>query len=567
VTGWRSAANRLHTVPVTDAPLPTNTPETHAGDEPTWWRHGVVYQVYPRSFADANGDGIGDLEGIRSRLPYLRELGVDAIWICPWYPSPLNDGGYDVVDYRDIDPRFGTLADAEALIADAHGLDMRVVIDIVPNHTSSEHPWFRAALAAAPGSPERARYIFREGKGENGEEPPNNWLAVFGGPGWRRVPDGQWYLHLFDSTQPDLDWTNEEVRAEFDDIFRYWLDRGVDGFRIDVAHSLTKDQTFPDLELSDDILSSEPVTARHPHWDRDDLHDIVRRWRRILDDCGRDVMMVAEAWVSPERLPLYLRPDEYHQSFNFGFLVTPWEHDSAFAAIDRAVREAAAVGSTPTWTLSNHDVMRHASRYGLPIGTNWRTWPLTGPADLLDAQAGLRRARAATLLMLALPGSAYLYQGEELGLPEVWDLPPEVLDDPVWENSGHAQKGRDGCRVPLPWTVDRPSFGFGDAEPWLPQPDSFGGLSVEAQRGAPGSTLEMYRAALAERSAHMCSDETLAWLDLGDDVLAFRRGSGAVCVVNFGPTTIELPAGQVIVATTDVSDGLPTDAAVWVLPG
>jgi alpha-glucosidase len=531
----------------------------------SWWRHSVVYQVYPRSFADGNGDGTGDIAGIRSRLPYLDALGVDAIWICPWYPSPLNDGGYDVIDYRDIDPRFGTLADAEALITEAHALGIRVVIDIVPNHTSSDHPWFQAALAAAPGSPERDRYIFREGKGTNGEEPPNNWRAVFGGPGWRRVPDGQWYLHLFDSTQPDLNWTNEEVLAEFDDIFQYWLDRGVDGFRIDVAHSLTKDPTFPDLDGSDELLSIRLVTD-HPHWDRDDLHEIVRRWRRVLDDCGRDVMMVAEAWVSPERLPLYLRPDEYHQSFNFDLLITPWQYESARAAIDQAVRDAGSVGSTPTWTLSNHDVMRHATRYGLPVGTNWRMWPLAGPVEALDAEAGLRRARAATLLMLALPGSAYLYQGEELGMPEVWDLPPEVLDDPVWENSGHQQKGRDGCRVPLPWTVDGPSFGFGAGDPWLPQPAWFGGLSVEAQGGVEGSTLELYRAALAARTTHLRNDETLEWLDLGDDVLAFRRGSGVVCVVNFGATPVTLPAGEVIVASVDVTDGLPTDATAWVGP-
>ena len=533
--------------------------------ERPWWRHGVVYQVYPRSFADSNGDGTGDLEGIRSRLPYLRRLGVDAIWISPWYPSPLNDGGYDVRDYRDIDPRFGTLAHAEALIADAHALDIKVIIDIVPNHTSSEHPWFRAALAAAPGSPERNRYIFREGTGPNGENPPNNWRAVFGGPGWRRVPDCQWYLHLFDSTQPDLNWTNEEVRAEFDDIFRYWLDRGVDGFRIDVAHSLTKDQSFPDIDDSDAILSSDPAAARHPHWDRDDVHDIIRRWRRILDACGRDVMMVAEAWVTPERLPLYLRPDEYHQSFNFDFLITPWQHDSAKAAIGQAVTAAAAVGSAPTWTLSNHDVMRHASRYGLPIGTNWRTWPLTGPVEALDADAGLQRARAATLLLLALPGSAYLYQGEELGLPEVWDLPPEVLDDPVWENSEHQQKGRDGCRVPIPWTLDGPSFGFGAGQPWLPQPAVFGELSVEAQEGRPASTLELYRSALAARSLYMIADESLDWVELGPQVLAFRRGSGVVCVTNFGPTTVDLPTGEVIVASCDVSDGLPTDATAWVI--
>ncbi|HEY5664055.1 MAG TPA: alpha-amylase family glycosyl hydrolase [Ilumatobacter sp.] len=546
-----------------DAPTPATPPGPPTAG--TWWRHGVVYQVYPRSFADGDGDGTGDLVGLRSRLAYLRDLGVDAIWLNPWYPSPLNDGGYDVADYRDIHPRFGTMQQAEALITEAHALDIRVIIDIVPNHTSSEHPWFRAALAAGAGSPERARYIFRDGKGPDGAEPPCNWRAVFGGPAWRRVPDGQWYLHLFDSSQPDLDWTNEEVRAEFDDIFRFWLDRGVDGFRIDVAHGQAKDRTFPDIEIVDDPLTASLV-PNHAHWDRDELHEINRRWRAVLDASGRDVMMVAEAWVAPERLPLYLRPDEYHQSFNFDLLVTPWHHDAVVDAIDRGVRNAAAVGSAPTWTLSNHDVMRHATRYGLPDDVNWRTWPLTGPVAALDVELGLRRALAATALMLALPGSAYLYQGEELGLPEVWDLPLEVLDDPVWENSGHSQKGRDGCRVPIPWTADGPSFGFGEGPPWLPQPASFGTLSVAAQRGVEGSTLELYRAALAARSAHLAGDETLEWLSLGDDVLAFRRGSGVICVVNFGATTVELPPGRVILATTDVGDGLPTDATAWVLP-
>ena len=534
-----------------------------------WWRHGAVYQIYPRSFADSDGDGTGDVQGIRSRLGYLRDLGVDAIWVCPWYPSPLNDGGYDVADYRDIHPLFGTLADAEGLIEDAHRHGIRVIVDLVPNHTSSEHAWFRAALAAAPGSPERARYVFRPGGGADGSEPPTNWTSVFGGPAWSRVNDdpndGEWFLHLFDPTQPDLNWENEEVRAEFDDIFRFWLDRGVDGFRIDVAHGMVKDTTFPDLAVHEEILQSAQLTD-HPHWDRPGIHDINRRWRSVLDAHGRDVMMVAEAWVVPESLPAYLRPDEYHQSFNFDFLTTPWEHDAVIAAIDRAITAAAAVGSTSTWTLSNHDVMRHSTRYGLPAETRWRTWPVTGPVEWLDAERGLRRARAAALLLMALPGSVYLYQGEELGLPEVWDLPPEVLDDPVWENSGHTQKGRDGCRVPIPWTADGPSLGFGEGGSWLPQPPEFARLAVAEQTGVEGSVLELYRTALALRRKHFTADEHFEWLDLGDDVLAFRRGSGTVCVVNFGTEPAELPDGEVLVASTtlDAEGRLPTDAAAWV---
>lgn len=532
-----------------------------------WWRHGVVYQVYPRSFADANGDGVGDLSGIRSRLGYLHDLGVDAIWVCPWYPSPLNDGGYDVADYRDIHPVFGTLADAEQLIADAHGHGIRVIVDLVPNHTSSDHDWFRAALAAPAGSRERARYVFRPGRGPDGAEPPTNWTSVFGGPAWSRVADGEWYLHLFDVTQPDLNWDNEEVRAEFDDILRFWLERGVDGFRIDVAHGMVKDADFPDLAEHEGILG----TARapdHPHWDRDAVHEINRRWRSVLDASGRDVMMVAEAWVTPESLPAYLRPDEYHQSFNFDLLTTSWAHDAVAAAIERGVRAAAAVGSTSTWTLSNHDVMRHTTRYGLPPDTNWRTWPLTGPADLLDAERGLRRARAASLLLLALPGSVYLYQGEELGLPEVWDLPPEVLDDPVWESSGHTQKGRDGCRVPLPWSATGPSLGFGEGSSWLPQPAGFADLAVDVQRGVEGSTLELYRTALALRRQWCTRDEDLDWLDLGPELLAFRRGSGVVCVVNFGERSHALIDGTVLVtsASLDAAGGLPGDTAAWILP-
>ena len=542
--------------PASTAPLP-------------WWRHGVVYQIYPRSFADSNADGTGDLQGIRSRLGHLRDLGVDALWVCPWYPSPLNDGGYDVSDYRDIHPLFGTLGDAEELIADAHRYDIKVIVDLVPNHTSSEHRWFQAALAAEPGSRERARYVFRRGRGEDGSEPPTNWISVFGGAAWSRVnddpADGEWFLHLFDPSQPDLNWENEEVRAEFDDIFRFWLDRGVDGFRIDVAHGMVKDTDFPDIAVHEEILQSAKIRD-HPHWDRPGIHDINRRWRRVLDASGRDVMMVAEAWVVPESLPFYLRPDEYHQSFNFDFLTTTWEHDAVVAAIERAVTAAAEVGSTSTWTLSNHDVMRHSTRYGLPAGTNWRTWPLTGPVEWLDPERGLRRARAAALLLMALPGSVYLYQGEELGLPEVWDLPPEVLDDPVWENSHHTQKGRDGSRVPIPWTAEGSSFGFGEAGSWLPQPPEFAELAVERQTGVEGSTLELYRTAIALRRKLFTADEDLEWLELGEQVLAFRRGSGAMCVVNFGDEPAALPDGEVLLSSADLDDGgrLPTDAAAWV---
>jgi alpha-glucosidase len=554
----------------TQAPTPTPS----ATGTATWWRHGVVYQIYPRSFADGDGDGTGDIAGIRSRLGYLRDLAVDAVWLSPWYPSPMHDGGYDVADYRDINPQFGTLAEAEAFIDEAHAHGIRVIVDIVPNHTSSEHAWFRAALAAEPGSPERARYLFRDGRGADGSQPPNNWTSVFGGPAWRRVDDGQWYLHLFDPSQPDLDWENEEVRAEFDSIFRFWLDRGVDGFRVDVAHGLVKDQSFRDLDTTSRVLTAAHELD-HPHWDRDGVHAIIRRWRAILDASGRDVMMVAEAWVHPDRAPLYLRPDEYHQAFDFDLLVAPWDAGVARGKIAEAIDAAAAVGSTPTWTLSNHDVMRHASRYGLPGDVDWRAWPIAGPADLLDPAAGLRRARAATLMLMALPGSLYLYQGEELGLPEVWDLPPEVLDDPVWKNSGHTQKGRDGCRVPIPWTADGPSFGFGDGRAWLPQPSGFGALSVAAQHGVTGSTLELYRAALSLRRAWCTGDETIEWPNVseligakGDDVVVLRRGSGLVSVTNYGLTPVPLPAGQVLITSTGAGrdGGLPGESTVWVLP-
>ncbi|WP_177891165.1 glycoside hydrolase family 13 protein [Vallicoccus soli] len=526
-------------------PAPSSSP---AAAPVPWWRDAVIYQVYVRSFADADGDGVGDLPGIRSRLPYLRDLGVDAVWITPFYPSPMADGGYDVADYRDIEPQFGTLADADALVADAHALGLRVVVDLVPNHTSDEHAWFRAALAAGPGSPERARYVFRPGRGPAGEEPPNDWMSVFGGPAWERLPDGDWYLHLFDVKQPDLDWANPEVREEFLAILRFWLDRGVDGFRIDVAHGLTKDPEMPDVGEEQQLLGHTDRTD-HPFWDRDEIHEVYRSWREVLDAYDGERMAVGEAWVAtPQRLARYVRSDELHQCFNFDFVKAPWDAAALRRVVDTCIETLDEVGAPSTWVLSNHDIVRHVTRYG-------------GGAQ------GLRRARAAALLMLALPGGAYVYQGEELGLPEVTDLPEEVLQDPVWERSGRTERGRDGCRVPVPWTRDGASYGFGPGGSWLPQPAAWSGLSVEAQQGDPSSVLALYRSALRLRREEVSlGDGTLRWLDSPEGTLVFARDPGIVCAVNLSSRPLALPAyGAPLLASEELADPavLPPDTAAW----
>jgi alpha-glucosidase len=538
------------------------TPQPPVPSPAPWWRDAVIYQIYVRSFTDADGDGLGDLNGIRSRLPYVRDLGVDAIWLNPFYPSPQADAGYDVADYRDVDPRFGTLADFDALVADAHGMGIRILVDLVPNHTSNEHAWFRAALAAPPGSPERARYIFRNGRGPTGDAPPNDWRSNFGGPAWTRTrtPEGrpgQWYLHLFAPEQPDLDWTNEEVRAEFDAILRFWLDRGVDGFRIDVAHGLAKDPAMPDL--AGRFADAGPAHAGHPYWDQDEVHDVYRRWRQVIDSYPGDRTFVAEAWVaSPERLARYLRPDELHTAFNFIFLLAPWDAAEMRPVIDTSIDALAEVGAPPTWVLSNHDVIREVTRYG-------------------GGETGTRRARAAALLMLALPGGAYVYQGEELGLPEVLDLPDDVRQDPTFARTGGADLGRDGCRVPLPWSGTEPPFGFapdGAGEPWLPQPRDWAALTAERQAEDPGSMLRLYREALRLRRARPALGEgtrtaRLDWLDAGKDVLLFRRAPGFACLVNVGDTPIAPPGpvatGEVLLASQPLqSDGtIPGTTTVW----
>ena len=527
-----------------------------------WWRDAVVYQVYVRSFADGNGDGTGDIAGLRDRLDYLRDLGVDALWINPWYQSPLRDGGYDVADYRKIDPRFGTVEEVELLVAEAHERGIRIIADLVPNHTSSDHVWFQEALASAPGSDARSRYHFHDGD-EDGTTPPSNWTAVFGGSAWEQVDDGQWYLHLFDTSQPDLNWANEEVRAEFDDVLRFWLERGIDGFRIDVAHGLVKDTEFPDVERVGVILEAEK-TGNHPHWDRDGVHEINRRWRAILNEYD-DRMMVAEAWVAADRLPLYLREDEYHQSFNFDLLEAEWDAAEFAEIIDRSVAAAEAVAAPSTWVLSNHDVMRHASRYGLAKDTNWRRWPMRGKAEEMDVALGQQRARAAALVTLSLPGSAYVYQGEELGLPEVWDLPEEVLDDPTWERSGRTEKGRDGARVPLPWKPEGPSFGFGDSEPWLPQPAVFGELSAARQVDDESSMLTLYHTAIELRREHLGSGLDFSIETVEDEVLRYRHGPLRV-LVNMGDAPIPVPEGTVVLASGPIEDDMvPTNTALWVV--
>ncbi|MGB7878576.1 MAG: glycoside hydrolase family 13 protein [Ilumatobacteraceae bacterium] len=528
-----------------------------------WWRHAVVYQIYVRSFADGNGDGTGDIAGMRSRLPHLERLGIDAVWINPWYRSPLLDGGYDVADYREINEQFGTTSEAEAFIAEARSHGIRVLVDLVPNHTSWDHVWFRAALAATPGSDERARYHFLDGRGNQGELPPNDWQSVFGGSAWTRVPDGQWYLHIYDESQPDLNWDHPVVADEFDAVMRFWLDRGAAGFRVDVAHGLVKAPGYADAGPIQELAGMPP--GQHPFIDRDGIHPIVRRWRRLLDEYDDDRMMVAEAWVDASRRPLYLRPDEYHQAFDFDLLTANWDAGEFASIIAESVSLAQAVGSDPTWVLSNHDVVRHATRYGLPNGIEPGLWLLDGDRSLLDEARGARRARAAAMATFALPGSAYVYQGDELGLPEAWDLPLDVLQDPIWHDSDHTVKGRDGCRVPIPWEPTGESLGFGDGSAWLPQPPEYARLAAAAQENDPDSTLELYRTALAMRRARLVEEVGFELVDRGPNVLAFHRGDSFTCVVNMGEDPVELPAGDVLLASGPISGNeLPPDTTIWV---
>ncbi|MFP3467548.1 glycoside hydrolase family 13 protein [Leifsonia sp. SIMBA_070] len=564
------------------APVPASALSPSApGRE--WWRSAVIYQVYPRSFADSDGDGMGDLPGITRRLPALRELGVDAVWLSPFQKSPQRDAGYDVSDYCDVDPLFGTLADFDAMLTEAHSLGLRVIIDIVPNHSSSDHVWFQEALTAAPGSPERARYIFRDGKGENGELPPNNWESIFGGGAWTRIAEadgtpGQWYLHLFDKSQPDLDWENPWVWEQFRGILRFWLDRGVDGFRVDVAHGMVKEAGLPDYTPPANMgsmggIALEPEIAAHaeyepptpPYFAQDGVHAIYRDWHTVLDEYEGDRVLCGEAWVEPlDKLARWVRPDEMQQTFNFAYLETPWDAEALRSVIDRSIAAFSSVGAPSTWVLSNHDVVRHATRLALE-GENLQGHGI-GPKTqgLPDPVFALHRARAATALMLALPGSAYVYQGEELGLPEAIDLPDDARQDPTWFRTHGERYGRDGCRVPIPWEGDEASYGFGPGSAsWLPQPAAWAGFTRSSQQGVPDSTLTMYQEALVLRRRYDLAFGAPEWFELDGDTLAFRSGEVTV-VVNFGLEPVELPDGEAVLASGALEGRmLPRDTAVW----
>jgi alpha-glucosidase len=521
------------------------------GQQDPWWKTAVFYQVYVRSFADSDGDGVGDLAGIRDKLGYLHLLGVDALWLTPFYPSPMVDHGYDVADPRDVDPLFGSLADFDALVADAHALGIKVTVDLVPNHTSDRHADFAAALAGPPGSPARARYVFRAGDGPDGAQPPNNWHSIFGGPAWTRVPDGQWYLHLFTPEQPDLDWTNPEVGADLERTLRFWMDRGTDGFRIDVAHGMAKAEGLPDMDLPDRKNTvPDPEGGDDPRFDVEGVHDVHRLIRRVLDSYP-ERMTVGEVWVhGDERLARYVRADELNLAFNFRLLQADWDAAAFRDAIEDSMATMRSVGAPTTWVLSNHDIVRHTSRYAR--GT--------------DEATGRRRARAAALVQLALPGVAYVYYGDELALPNV-DLPDDVLQDPVWERSGRTERGRDGERVPMPWSGEKPPYGFSSgSKTWLPMPDEWADLTVEVQLEDPGSTLSLYRQALELRHEHPgFTEDGLEWFSAPAGCLAFRRPAGLLCALNASAEPVPMPPGELLLASGPLAaEGtLPPDTAAW----
>ncbi len=516
-----------------------------------WWKDALFYQIYPRSFADSNGDGVGDLGGVRDKLGYLELLGIDAIWLSPVMRSPMADHGYDVSDPRAIDPLFGDLAVMEALVEEAHARDIKVTMDLVPNHTSEQHPWFVAALQSAPGSPERARYIFRDGTGQDGAEPPNNWPSIFGGPGWTRIEEadgtlGQWYLHIFTPEQPDLNWNNPEVFDDLAKTLRFWLDRGIDGFRIDVAHGMAKPADLPDMNLELNTLMKNDDDD--PRFNNAAVHDIHRKIRAVMDEYP-GTMTVGEIWVQNNiRFSEYIRPDELHLGFNFRLAEADFDAASIAEAVTNSLDAVAQVDGTPTWTLSNHDVVREVTRYG-------------------GGRRGTQRARAMILLELALPGAVFVYNGAELGLPNA-DLPDEALRDPIWERSGHTERGRDGCRVPLPWEGTEPPFGFSTSpNTWLPVPTEWVSLTAEHQLEDVDSMLSLYRSAFELRSLRPeFSGAGIDWYGSPPGCLAFRRHGGLICALNATDVPIPLPPGELLMSSAPLIDGLlPADAAAWLL--
>ena len=530
-----------------------------------WWRSGVIYQIYPRSFADSNGDGMGDLAGITQNLDAIAELGVDAIWLSPFYSSPQKDAGYDVSDYKNVDPLFGTLADFDSLVERAHELNLRVMIDLVPNHTSDQHSWFQQALAAAEGSPARNYYHFKDGRGKDGELPPNNWQSMFGGPAWTRLEDGQWYLHLFDSSQPDLNWENPAIHKEFESILRFWLDRDIDGFRVDQPHAMGKAAGLPDHPYVETagagFIEEEPDP---PMWFQDSVHEIFRSWRRILESYPGDRAMCGEAYVLPlKKMALWVRPDEFHQTFNFRFLDAGWDKAALVSAINESFEAFDEVGAPSTWVLNNHDVIRHVSRFGGDFGRTTASDGIGPDAVQPDNALGLLKARAATLFMLGLPGASYLYQGEELGLPEHTNISPEHRQDPTFTRTSGQRVGRDGARVPLPWTKGGTTNGFTSANSaWLPQPESFADLSRDQQTRAD-STLEMYKSSLKLRSELGLGEGSFSWTST-DAVLSYQN-KNVIVAHNFGEDSAKLPVGQLLITSAPLNSGkLPANVTAWV---
>lgn len=548
--------------------------EAHPGSQ--WWRSGVIYQIYPRSFADFNGDGIGDLKGITNKLDSLASLGVDAVWLSPFYSSPQKDAGYDVSDYVDVDPIFGTLSDFDELLAKAHALGIRVMIDLVPNHSSDKHEWFQRALASEPNSPERDFYHFKDGQGTNGELPPNNWVSMFGGPAWTRVIEkdgkpGQWYVHLFDSSQPDLNWANEAVQREFEEILKFWLDIGVDGFRVDQPHAMAKAKGLPDHPYVEEAGAGF-IEGREnpPMWFQEEVHEIFRKWRKILESYPGDRAMCGEAYVYPLSLMAkWVRADEFHQTFNFRFLDAGWDPKKLFDAINESFEAFDSVGAPSTWVLNNHDVIRHASRFGGDYGRATASDGVGIDQPQPDPRLGLKIAKGATLFMLGLPGASYLYQGEELGLPEHTTLENKYRQDPTFARTNGQRVGRDGCRIPLPWEKIGDSSGFSESgKSWLPQPESYKALAREAQEQDAHSTLSFYKEALRLRKQLSLGEGSFGWLQghQGPNSLGYEN-SGVRVIYNFGVEPIDLSGLDVLISSELLNGSqLETNQCVWVKP-
>ena len=558
-----------------------------------WWKDALVYQVYPRSFADANGDGRGDLQGIIDHLDYLQSMAVDAIWMSPCFPSPQRDHGYDVSDYFDINPTYGDLAVFDTLVAEGRKRGIRIMLDVVPNHCSTDHEWFQSALKAGRGSKLRDRFYFRDGRGTSGELPPNNWMSIFGGPAWTRVtePDGtlgQWYLHVFDSGQPDMNWEHDDVKKHFDDMLTFWFDRGVEGFRVDAVAIVGKTAGLPDGPEPLPGESAAAAATKNTHFQHKEVaHSYWRRWRRLIDKYeadhpGRELVTVSEAYTpgDPKLLLRYVQPDQFHQSFAFDLTMAPWIAKYIREATDGVYQTLSEAGANLSWTLNNHDTQRSVTRYGRANADDESSFTgnnLVYNEAAVDLDLGLRRHRAMLLYAAALPGALYLYQGEELGLPEWLELPADRREDPVFIRTGGKERGRDGCRVPLPWTAD-PATGFGFStppvsdSPWLPQPEWWGTYNMADQDGVEGSLLEFYREVMFKRR-EIENAAPLDWVlhddpALIDSVLAFRRGS-LLMVMNVSRDDVTIPAevvgpARVWASSVPVSGNVvPANSAVW----